>query len=113
MIWLTNSGCMTLFSHRVGAAVAAPVTGSLADPDRTEQRADYPFRSTIPVGYEYPRQSGPWGRIGALNQASAEGQASQVGSAPGAGLVANPVQVGADGADADEQFGGDLGVGVA
>ena len=48
-----------------------------------------------------------------LDQACAKGQAGQVGAAAAAGLVPDPVQVGADGADADVQLGGDLGVGAA
>ena len=42
-----------------------------------------------------------------------EGQAGQVGAAATAGLVPDPVQVRADRADADVQFGGDLRVGPA
>src|SRR5262245_9348435 len=48
-----------------------------------------------------------------LDQARAEGQAGQVGAAAAAGLVPDPVQVRADGADADVQLRGDLGVGAA
>ena len=54
----------------------------------------------------------PGGASG-LDQAVAEGQAGQVGAAAAAGLVPDPVQVGADGADGDVQLRGDLGVGVA
>jgi hypothetical protein len=50
---------------------------------------------------------------GWLDQACLYGQAGQVGAAPAAGLVPDPVQVGADGADADVQPLGDLGVGGA
>ena len=48
-----------------------------------------------------------------LDQARGQGQAGQVGAAAAAGLVPDPVQVRADRADADEQLGGDLGVGTA
>jgi hypothetical protein len=40
-------------------------------------------------------------------------QAGEVGAAAAAGLVADAAEVGADGADADVQLGGDLGVGAA
>ena len=46
-----------------------------------------------------------------LDDALLQGQAGQVGAAAAAALVADAVQVGADGADADEQLLGDLGVG--
>ena len=49
----------------------------------------------------------------ALDESGLQGQPGQVGAAPAAGLVPDPVQVGADGADADVQLGGDLGVGAA
>ena len=52
-------------------------------------------------------------RPGDLDEADAEGQAGQVGAAAAAGLVPDPVQVRADGADADVQLRGDLGVGAA
>ena len=48
-----------------------------------------------------------------LDQARGRGQPGQVGAAAGAGLVPDPVQVRADGADADVQPGGDLRVGMA
>ena len=47
-----------------------------------------------------------------LDQARGQGQAGQVGAAAAAGLVPDPVQVRADGADADVQPGGDLRVGA-
>jgi hypothetical protein len=47
------------------------------------------------------------------DQAGGEGQAGQVSAAAAAGLVPDPVQVRADGADADVQLRGDLGVGAA
>jgi hypothetical protein len=48
-----------------------------------------------------------------LDEAFAESQAGQVGTAAAAGFVADPVQVRADGAGADVQLGGDLGVRTA
>jgi len=48
-----------------------------------------------------------------LDEFGAQGQAGQVGAAAAAGLVPDPVQVRADGADADVQLGGDLRVGAA
>ena len=48
-----------------------------------------------------------------LDQAFAESQPGQVGAATAAGLVPDPVQVRADGADADVQLPGDLRVGAA
>ena len=56
--------------------------------------------------------TGPRGPSGWLDQAGGQGQPGQVGAAAGAGLVPDLVQVRADGADADVQPGGDLGVGV-
>ena len=55
------------------------------------------------------------GRLGGggLDQSGSQGQAGQVGAAAAAGLVPDPVQVGADGPDADVQLGGDLRVGAA
>jgi len=50
---------------------------------------------------------------GRLGQAGLQGQAGQVGAAPAPGLVPDPVQVGADGADADVHSLGDLRVGGA
>jgi hypothetical protein len=44
-----------------------------------------------------------------LDQSFGQGQPGQVGAAPGAGLAPDPVQVGADRADADVQPVGDLG----
>ena len=46
-----------------------------------------------------------------LDQLGAEGQAGQIGAAAAAGLVPDPVQVPADGPDADVQLPGDLSVG--
>src|SRR6476619_1574774 len=46
-----------------------------------------------------------------LDDAFLQGQAGQVGAAAAAALIADPVQVGAHGADADEELLGDLGVG--
>jgi len=48
-----------------------------------------------------------------LDQALGQRQPGQVGAAPGAGLVPDPVQVRADRAAADVQPGGDLRVGGA
>src|SRR5262249_54789903 len=48
-----------------------------------------------------------------LDQLGTEGKAGQASAAVAAGLVPDPVQVGADGADADVELGGDLGVGAA
>src|SRR6478736_1319979 len=48
-----------------------------------------------------------------LDDAFLQGQAGQVGAAAAAALVADPVQVSAHGADADEELLGDLGVGPA
>ena len=57
-------------------------------------------RPTVPIG----------GGAGWLNEACLQGQPGQVGAPPASGFVANAVQVGADGAHADVQLGGDLGV---
>src|SRR5215469_13216686 len=46
-----------------------------------------------------------------LDQARGQGQPGQAGAAAAAGLVPDPVQVRADGADADVQLGGDLRIG--
>jgi len=54
-----------------------------------------------------------WPAGPAPGQARGERQAGQVGAAAAAGLVPDPVQAGADGADADVQLGGDLGIGPA
>ena len=52
--------------------------------------------------------------IGALlDEARLQGQPGQVGAPPAAGLVADAVEVGADGAHADIELAGDLGVGAA
>jgi hypothetical protein len=48
-----------------------------------------------------------------LDEACLQGQPGEVGAAPAPGFVADAVQVGADGADADVQLPGDLGVGAA
>src|SRR5215467_10064520 len=53
------------------------------------------------------------GRTTQLDQVRLQGQPGQVGAAPGSGLGPNPVEPGADGADADGELGGDLGVGAA
>jgi hypothetical protein len=47
-----------------------------------------------------------------LDQARGPGQGRQVGAAAAAGLVPDAVQVRGNGADADVQLGGDLGVGA-
>src|SRR5215467_516956 len=65
-----------------------------------------------PTGDYWPASWRPAGQV-RLDQASSQGQAGQVGAAPGAGLVPDPVQVGIDGADTDEQLGGDLRVATA
>jgi hypothetical protein len=46
-----------------------------------------------------------------LDQARGQGQPGEVGAAAAPGLVPDPVQVRADGADADAKLRGDLGVG--
>ena len=46
-----------------------------------------------------------------LDDAFFQSQASQVGAAAVSALVADAVQVGADGAHADEELAGDLGIG--
>ena len=48
-----------------------------------------------------------------LNEALSQGQAGQVGTAAAASFVPDPVQVGADRADANVQLRGDLCVGAA
>jgi hypothetical protein len=48
-----------------------------------------------------------------LDQAGLQGEAGEVGAAPASALVADPVHVGPDGAHADVQLPGDLGVGAA
>lgn len=48
-----------------------------------------------------------------LDEAGLQGEPGQVCPPPACGLVPDPVQVGADGADADVQLFGDLGVGAA
>jgi hypothetical protein len=48
-----------------------------------------------------------------LDEAGLQGEAGQVGAASAPALVADPVQVGADRADADEELAGDLIVGAA
>src|SRR6516164_8178730 len=63
--------------------------------------------TTTPAG----SPAGCWGWE--LDQACLQREAGQVGPAPASGLVPDPVQVGADGADADVQLGGDLGVSAA
>ena len=50
---------------------------------------------------------------GWLEEACLQGEAGEVGAAPASGLVPDPVQVGANGTDADVQLGGYLGVGTA
>jgi hypothetical protein len=70
-----------------------------------------PFRVAARPGSDDPQAQGSG--EGWLDQVRAEGKAGQVGAAAAAGLVPDPVQVRADGADADVQVGGDLGVGPA
>ena len=81
-------------AHGRGSVTPFPGAGGRGRPTRS--RADR--RGRPPAG---------------LDQSGAEGQAGQVGAAAAAGLVPDPVQVGADGADADVQLGGDLRVGAA
>jgi hypothetical protein len=47
-----------------------------------------------------------------LDPFGTEGKAGQAGAAVAAALVPDPVQAGADGADAEVELGGDLGVAV-
>src|SRR5262249_57632979 len=72
--------------------------------------ATLPLPDAAPAGLT---QVGAVGRLAGLDEPGGEGQPGQVGAAAGAGLVPDPVQVGPDGADADVQPGGDLGVGGA
>ena len=100
---------------RNGPAITALPTGS---PGRAiaGQGPGYPF-SRRPGGRGRSTHSrrGPQGGLAGpgLDQCGGQGQAGQVGAAAAAGLVPDPVQVGADGADADVQLRGDLGVGAA
>jgi len=55
---------------------------------------------------------GIWIGTAWLGEAGLQGEPGKVGAAPAAGLVADAVKVGADGAHADVQLPGDLGVGA-
>jgi hypothetical protein len=86
------------------------------------QGPDYPFPAPATAGAQIPTPAGRR-RLGSamlwrggstwLDQPCPQGHAGEVGAAAAAGLVPDPVQVGADSADADEQSFGDLGVGDA
>jgi hypothetical protein len=78
------------------------------------QMPDYPFSPVRALWVQLPTRRWRPGRSrGPLEESGLQGQAGQVGAAPAAGLVPDPVQMGADGAHADVQIGGDLGVGAA
>ena len=66
----------------------------------TGQRPAYAFSGAGTAGVVLPvdADDGTGSRQAGLGQAFAEGQAGQVGAAAAAGLVPDPVQVGADGA---------------
>src|SRR5262245_61874194 len=83
---------------------------------QTWQGPDTPFHAVAPPGAGLPQPARtPAQAAGSpgLGQSGCQGQAGQVGAAAAAGLVPDPVQVRADGADADVQLGGDLGIGAA
>jgi hypothetical protein len=89
------------------------LTGRFAQPGSTGAGAGLPLsRGRAARGRTTHSQRGGRRPAGS-DQSGGEGQAGQVGAAAAAGLVPDPVQVRADGADADVQLGGDLGVGAA
>ena len=72
------------------------------------------FRDSRRVIIDHTAVTRPPGGAGAwLDEACLQGEPGQVGAAPAPALVTDPVQVGADGTDADVQLPGDLGVGTA
>ena len=88
-------------SHRAGAGMC-----------RGRGRIDPSCRSGARVTITH--RGGPGaGQRAWLDEACLQGQAGQVSAAPAAALVADALEVGADGAHADVQLGGDLGVGAA
>ena len=114
---MVGCGDMTLLlSARPGPGV------SRRSPSRLRGLAGAAAEAGLPLSvaprekrYKYPHprtRAGAAGR-GQLDQVCLQGDPGQVGAAPAAGLVPDPVQVGADGADADEQLLRDLRVGPA
>jgi hypothetical protein len=106
------------FSCLVGLAGRVPgVTRHSAAPGRLRSRGRITLLGgpgslpTAAGSAQMPEGTGSGG--GRLPRPVVEGQAGQVGAATGAGLVPDPVQVRADGADADEERAGDLAVGQA
>ena len=79
-----------------------------------QQRPDYPFFASgveLPTAAgsgQMPKGTGSGG--GRLPRSPAEGETGQVGPAAGAGLVPDPIEVRANGADAYEELFGDLAV---
>jgi len=67
-----------------------------------------PSRGTGRPGSNDPQRSRAVGVGGWLNQARLQGEAGEVGAASAASLVPDPIQVGADRADAHVQLGGNL-----
>src|SRR5579862_2023832 len=64
------------------------------------------------AGVDLPLHGKGWKYLRGLDKTGRQGQPGQVGAAAATGLVADPVQVRPDRADADVQLGGDLRVGM-
>src|SRR6476646_5937435 len=98
------------------AAYHGPIPAASPGRAMAGQGPGYPFRAAAAAGVAVPTagRPGAGGLAGpGLDQSVGQGQAGQDSAAAAAGLAPDPVQVRADGPDADIQLRGDLRVGAA